>query len=398
MRALVFGMLAQGKTTVFRPLQSPDVTAMINACRTLGAKVDVFEDRLEILGNLRPAEDVINAGNSGQVLRFIGAVSALTSEYAVITGDASIRHLRPVKPLLDGLEQLGAVAISSRGDDHAPIIIKGPLKGGVALVDGEDSQPISGLLIASAFAPGKTELFVTNPGEKPWVALTLNWLDRLGIPYTNDNFTKYTLPGAAFIHGFETTIPSDLSSAAYPIAAAAITGSELLLFNIEIDDVQGDKEVIFQLQKMGAKMTFDRAARTLYVHPGARLKGAKIDVNNFIDGITILSVVGCFAEGTTELTGGKVARHKESDRISAIVAELKKMGAKIHEKDDGIVIEHSSLHGAHLESHADHRIGMSLAVASLGARGESTLHGTECVAKSYAPFFDHLRKLGAKVE
>lgn len=389
-------MLASGKTVIHNYLHSPDTQAMIEACRILGARVTVNENSIEIEGNLRPAEDVIYAGNSGQVLRFIGAVSALTSEYAIITGDYSIRHQRPVKPLLDGLSQLGAFAVSARGDGHAPIIIKGPLKGGTALIDGEDSQPVSGLLIASAFAQSKTELFVTNPGEKSWVALTLSWFDRLGIPYRNEQFEKYSIPGSAVIQGFEYTVPADLSSAAYPIAAAIVTNSELVLENIDIDEAQGDKELLFQLQKMGANLVIEN--RRIVVKKGSKLKGIKIDVNNFIDGITLLSVIGCFAEGITEIVGGKIARTKESDRISSIVSELKKMGANIHEKEDGIVVEHSSLAGALMESHADHRVAMSLAVAGLGAKGESWISGTECIEKSYPPFLDHLKTVGAKID
>ncbi len=398
MRALLFGLLASGKTEVRRYLHSPDTEAMIRACRTLGARVEVGPDLIQIEGGIQGAEDVIDAGNSGQVLRFIGAVSALSAQYTVITGDNSIRHLRPIKPLLEGLTQLGAFAQSMRGDGYAPILIKGPLHGGTALIDGEDSQPVSGLLVASAFAMGKSEIFVNNPGEKPWVALTLSWFDRLGIAYKNENFEKYTLAGGGQIEGFSYTVPSDLSSASYPIAAALITDSELTLNSIDLNDVQGDKHLIFQLQQMGALIEIDSASKRLTVKRGSRLKGKKIDVNNFIDGITLLSVVGCFAEGTTEIVGGKIARRKESDRISAIVHELKKMGARIHEKEDGVVIEHSPLQGASLSSHADHRLAMSLAVAGLGAKGNSQIEGVDCVSKSYPPFFDHLRKLGAKVE
>lgn len=398
LRAILFGLLATGKTVISRPLFSPDTDAMMAGCRLLGAEVSIRGQTIEIVGNLRGAEDVIHAGNSGLVLRLLGAVSALVPEYTVITGDYSIRHLRPIQPLLDGLTQLGAFAASAKDDGSAPIILKGPLKGGTALIDGADSQPVSGLLIAASFTPAKTELFVTQPGEKPWVALTLNWFDRLGIAYKNDNFEKFTLPGHASIQAFEYTVPSDLSSAAYPIAAALITNSELTLTNIDMDDLQGDKQFIFQLQKMGAKITIDRASHTLTVAKGSHLKGAKIDINNFIDSLTLLSVIGCFAEGITEIVGGKVARYKESDRIRAIVTELKKMGAQIHEREDGVVVEHSPLHGASLDSHADHRMAMSLAVAGLGAKGESVISDIGCVAKSYPPFFEHLRKLGAKIE
>ncbi len=390
MRAILFATLADGKSLIRNYLQSPDTESMIKACRLMGADIAVFEDYLEIKGHLRPPEDVIDAGNSGQILRFIGAVLALFSSYGVVTGDRSIRHSRPVKPLLEGLSQWGALAVSAKNNGQAPIIIKGPLKGGFACIDGEDSQPVSGLLIAAAFAQAPTELVVKNPGEKPWVGLTLAWFDRLGIKYHNENFEKYTLPGNSSIKGFEYTVPCDLSSATYPIAAAIVSQSELHLKNIDMNDVQGDKEVIFLLQRMGAKIEIDQMGKTITVLKGSSLQGQTIDVNGFIDALPLLAVMGCFAQGTTTLTGGKIARFKESDRISCIVKELKKMGANILEKEDGMIIEQSQLQGADLHSYADHRIALSLAIASLGASTPSSIEGKECVSKSYPGFFEQL--------
>ena len=398
LRAILFATLASGRSVIRNYLHSPDTDAMIRACHLMGAEIAVWDDTLEITGGIKMTEDVIHAGNSGQVLRFVGAVSALMPGYTIITGDHSIRQLRPVQPLIEGLNQLGAFAVSAKGNGFAPLIVRGPLKGGTALVNGEDSQPISALLIASAFAPEKSEIFVTNPGEKPWVKLTLSWFDRLGISYQNESFEKYEIAGGSTVSGFDFTVPTDLSSASYPIAAAVITGSELLLKNVIFDESQGDIEVIFQLKRMGGKIEFDHKAGEIRVLKGSKLKAAKIDVNNFIDGITLLSVVGCYAEGITEIVGGKIARSKESDRIASIVAELKKMGAKIHEKEDGVIVEHSHLTGAALESYSDHRMAMSLAIAALGAQGPSAIEGAQCVRKSFPPFFEALKSVGAKIE
>lgn len=398
LRAVLFATLAQGSSVIHNYLHSPDTDAMIKACRQLGAQITVFEKRLEIKGHLRPPEDVIDAGNSGQVLRFVGAVLALFPGYGVITGDRSIRYSRPVLPLLEGLSQLGAFAVSMQGNGQAPIIIRGPLKGGTALVDGEDSQPISGLLIASAFSPLKTEIFVTNPGEKAWIRLTLDWFDRLGIAYHHDQFDRYLLKGGSVIQGFEFTVPSDLSSASYAIGAAIITDSELTLTGVDMNDIQGDKEVIFLLQRMGAHLDIDPDKKTITVLKGQRLQGTTINVNEFIDALPLLAVIGCFAEGMTTIVGGKIARKKESDRISSIVSELKKMGAQIVEQEDGVTVEGSLLRGALLNSHQDHRMAMSLAVASLGAQGSSMIEGVECVSKSYRGFFEALKSLGAQIE
>ncbi|MBX7066395.1 MAG: 3-phosphoshikimate 1-carboxyvinyltransferase [Parachlamydiales bacterium] len=397
-RSLLFAMMAKGKSLIRHPLPSPDTVAMINAIRSLGTVIDMEQDTLIIdglAGNLQPSEDVIQCGNSGQVLRFIGALAALSESYTVLTGDLSIRHNRPVAPLLSALTQLGVLAVSTRLDGYAPIIVKGPLKGGKATLDGRDSQPVSGLLILGAFTP--LELHVTNPGEKPWVALTLNWFDRLGIPYENKNFEHYKMKGHTQLKAFEYTVPGDFSSAAFPIAAALITESEITIDNIDMNDIQGDKAIIPALESMGARFEWD--GQSLTVKRGSTLKGARLDINDFIDALPILAVVACFASGETEIVNAAIARRKESDRIHCIASELKKMGADIEERPDGLIIRPSNLHGSKdLQSHHDHRLAMALSVAGLRAKGESHIHGVECVGKSYPSFFDHLVRLGVKVE
>lgn len=397
-RALLFALLARGKTVIHHLLHSPDVMAMITACRHLGAQIEFDDDRLEMIGidgKIEGAEDVIQCGNSGLILRFVGAIAALSSKPIVITGDRSIRHNRPLIPLLDGLSQLGVEAYSLRGDGGAPIYIRGPLQSGGVKIDGADSQPVSGMLIASAFAPGPVEIFVTNPGEMPWVRLTLKWLDRLGISYQTLSPTSWRMEGKSSFQGFEYRVPGDFSSCAYPLAAALLTDSEVTLENLDFTDSQGDKKVIEILQEMGAHVEIEKTR--VHVKKGSLLKGISIDVNVCIDAIPILAVIGCFAKGKTEIREGAIARTKESDRISSIVRELKKMGADIEEKPDGLVVAQSSLKGASLHSFFDHRIAMSLVVAGLAAQGETSIAEIECVDKSYPNFKAQIEQLGAKM-
>lgn len=397
-RSLLFALMAKGKSRIAHPLPSEDIIAMMNAIRSLGAVIDMEQDTFivdGVGGKLGSAEDVIQCGNSGQVLRFIGAIAALSDSYTILTGDTSIRHNRPIMPLLSALTQLGATAVSSRLDGYAPIIVKGPLKGGKATLDGRDSQPVSALLMLGAFTP--LELHVTNAGEKPWVALTLNWFDRLGIPYENHEFEHYKMKGRSRLLGFEYTVPGDFSSAAFPIVAALITASEIAVGNIDMSDVQGDKGIIFALESMGAKFEF--RDKELTVKKGSSLKGTRLDINDFIDALPILAVAGCFASGETEIVNAAIARKKESDRIHCIALELKKMGAQVEERPDGLIVLPSDLHGSgDLQAHHDHRLAMALAVAALRAKGESVIHGIDCVGKSYPSFFEHLSHLGAKVE
>lgn len=394
-RALLFSMLGHGTSRVHNVLDSPDTLAMIDAISEFGSIVHRNQDDLVIEGHFNSASDIIDAGNSGQVLRFIGAVSALLPSYTMITGDSSIRTRRPIKPLLSALRQLGALAESSRGDGYAPICIRGPIHPGKCKLQGEDSQPVSGLLIATSFLDGPSEIFVDNPGETPWIDLTLDWIARLGGSIVNRNYKHYLVKGGLNYGGFSYTIPGDFSSAAFPIAAALITQSSLILEGLNPLDHQGDKELISILQKMGARIRWED--HQLIVEP-SHLKGMYIDANYCIDALPILAVVGCFAEGPTTLYNASIARYKESDRIWSICEELKKMGAAIEEKSDGLVVHTSSLQGCEVEGHRDHRIALSLAVAALGAKGTTLLKGAECINKSYPTFIKDFQHLGAEIE
>ena len=393
--------MAQGKSHIAHYLPSPDTTAMIHAIRLLGAHVESTADLLTVqgtAGTFSPADDVISCGNSGQVLRFIGALAALSPTYTILTGDASIRHNRPIQPLLDGLSRLGALAISSRGDGYAPIIVKGPLIHSHTHLDGSDSQPVSALLIACSFLPHPTTIEVSQSGEIPWIRLTLDWLHRFHIPCEHHAFARYHLQGGAQIQGFDYAVPGDWSSAAFPIAAALLTHSDLTLHALDSKDPQGDKAIIPLLQQMGAQCVFDAEKKTLRIKPSPPLKGGRIDINDCIDALPILAVIACFCEGDTELYNGAIARKKESDRIHCMATELAKMGANIEERPDGLYIRPAPLHGAHLETHHDHRLVLALSVAALAARGESVIEGVEAAGKTYPTFLNDFCSIGAKIQ
>lgn len=400
LRALIFAMLAEGKSVIYNYLNSLDTFAMLEVLKAYNIKTNVFKDRIEIIGSsgsLTPPNDIINAQNSGIILRFIGAVAALNNTFSIITGDQSIKKNRVILPLLHGLRQLNVYAESLNHDSRPPIIIKGPIKPNKIKVSGEDSQPISALLIATAFAKGPSDIFVENPGEKPWVALTLRWFDQFGIKYTNDNFCHYKVEGNAKIKGFVKHIEPDFSSLAFIIVGALITKSTIAINNFDLSNEGGDKQFIACLKTLGANLIINEKTKTLTIKP-SKLKDIKIDVNDFIDALPILAVLGCFIEGKTHLYNAKIARSKESDRIAAISEELRKMGAKITELEDGMIIEKSALKGAKVSSHSDHRIAMSLCIAGLNASSQTTVEDVYCIKKSYPSFFEDLKKLKAQVE
>lgn len=374
MRALILAL--HGKHSVIHDyLPSPDTEAMLKAIQQLGAKITRSPQTLKVVGQGLPQNGLIDAGNSGQVLRFGAAMAALSSAAISFTGDQSIRTNRPITPLFSSLEQLGATIEGWS--------VQGPISPGSATLCGKDSQPVSALLMAASFLKGPTELFVTDPGETPWIDLTLSWMKELGAQITHENYEHYHIKGSFHYEGFEKKIPGDWSSAAFPLIASLIRGESLTICNCDPGDSQGDKKIIPLLETMGAK--FIVSGNTLTVIP-QNLQGLTIDVSPFIDAVPILAVLGCFTSSPLTLVNAAMARKKESDRLSAISLELKKMGARIEEKEDGLVIYPSALQGARLFSHHDHRIAMALAIAALGSKGDSVIEGASCIAKSYPNF------------
>lgn len=403
MRAILFASLAKGTSIIENCLPSQDTNAMISACQQFGALINTENNLCKIIGvdgKLNPISDVVNVNNSGIVLRFITALSAHLPTYTVITGDHSIRHQRPMHDLLSGLEQLGVKAESTCNNGFAPIIVKGPIQPGQTILQGLDSQPVSALLIATAFTKGSTTIKVSNPGEIPWVELTLNWLDRLGINYTkpHNNFNEYLIKGSASINGYNYQVPGDLSTLAFPVAAALITNSELTISNVDLDDPQGDKKIIEVFIKMGAKISYEKSKKRLIVEKSGKLQAIKIDINDFIDSLPILAVVACFAEGTTTLTNALVARSKECDRIHCMANELVKLGAKVTETQDSLIIEGGNqLHFGEINSYGDHRMAMALSVAGMGINDGCIVKNSECISKTYPQFASDFLKIGANL-
>ncbi len=396
-RALIMAALAEGTSHIRRPLVSADWMRGTEAMEMFGASVMPEKGDAWIIegtgGDLRTPDDIIDCGNSGIIFRFFTGLAGACRGYTVLTGDHSIRHLRPIGTLLEALEQLGAFARSTKGDGHGPVVVRGPLRGGVASLDGADSQPVSALLIAASLADAPTELNVTDPGEKPWVDVTLDWLRRCGVDFSHEDYTRYRVRGHQRWGGFQATIPRDWSAAMYPIVAALITpGSEVHLPGMDFNDAQGDRLVVNVLREMGAEIEITDDGVTAR---SSQLTGRVIDCNDFIDQFMLLAVVGCYAAGETVLTHAEICRHKECDRISAMETALAAMGADVQQRPDGLVVRRSDLTGAVLDSHDDHRMVMTLATAALGAAGETVIRNVDCVKKTFPHFVQEMERLGA---
>jgi 3-phosphoshikimate 1-carboxyvinyltransferase len=402
-RGVVFASLAEGTSRLKNFLESEDTRAAVEACIALGAKIHNEGIDLVVTGfNGRPKvshEIMINTLNSGTTTNIIASVAALSDIKITIDGDESIQE-RPVQPLLDALKNLGVDAVSVRKNGCPPIIIHGTLKGGKTEVDCRSSQYLTSLLITCPLAPNDTEIEIKNLCEKPYVDMTLNWLDGLEINYENKYFEKIKVYGRQKYKAFQRKIPADWSSATFFLAAGVmLAGVEkekggILIKGLDMKDTQADKEVIDYLRRMGADIKIEREG--IRVKKSA-LKGCALDLNNTPDALPVMAVLGGYANGITVLKNVAHARIKETDRIKAMVTELKKMGAKIMETDDGMIIEHSGLKGKRLNGHFDHRIVMALSLAGMIADGRTEINTAEAINVTFPNYVEFMKKLGGKI-
>ncbi len=395
-RALIMAALAEGESRITGPAVSNDWMRGIEALEMFGAKIEPHAgETWEITGTggkLTTPEDIIDCGNSGIILRFFAALAACCDGYTVFTGDHSLRHIRLCQALIDALNKLGAWGVCTKGDGHAPVVVRGKMRGGQAEIDGRDSQPVSALLMASTLAEQPTEIIVHNPGERPWINVTLGWLDRCGVKYTNENYERYRIEPMQKWGGFEAHIPLDWSAALYPIVAAVITpNSEVHLPGLDFSDTQGDKKVVDVLREMGADIEVTPRG---VIARSSRLTGRQIDCNDFIDQFMLLAVVGACASGETVLTNAEMCRYKECDRISEMYNALNAMGADVEERRDGLVIRRSQLRPAALGSKGDHRMVMTLAVAGLVVAGQISISDIDCVKKTFPHFVPEMQSIG----
>ena len=320
--------------------------------------------------------------------------AALAPGYTVLTGDYQIRR-RQIGPLVKAINNLGGQAYTTRGNESAPVVIKGRAKGGFTTLDAVTSQYLSSILLNAPLLENDTHIEVTRLNEIPYVEITLWWLDKLGIKYQHHNMKEFFIQGQQNYSGFECTIPGDFSSATFFMVLAAITGQEFTLTNLDMSDPQGDKLVLSILEDMGAKVTTNSSSITI---KGETLKGRTIDMNSIPDALPAMAVAGCFAQGETRLVNVPQARLKETDRISVMCKELTKMGADIEELPDGLIIRESSLKGCIVNGHDDHRVVMSLAVAGLKAEGETLIDTAEAMSVTFPEFVKCIEQCGGDIQ
>lgn len=402
-RALILASLADGTSYVRNPRLSSDWHEAVRAMRMYGARIEEVEAdifRVEgVGGRLQTPADIINVNNSGTMLFFVAGVAAACPGWSVITGDESIRTLRKIsRNLFEPFETLGVQVISTKNDGMAPLVIKGKVDGGVAHMDGIGCQPVFSVLLASAFSRKPVEIFVRNPGERAYIDLLLYWFRKVGLRYENvdHKHEHYIFPGNNPPQAFDAEIPFEWSAPAYPLLAAILTpDSEITVRGMNWDDPYGDKQVIALLRDMGADIAI--AGDTLTART-SELHGIEVDMNDLPDQVPTIAVAACFAKGRTIIKNALTARWKECDRIAAVSKELAKMGAKVIEQEDGLIIDQDGswkLHAAEVDGYYDHRMILSFALAAMQVEGETRISDAQMAEKSFENFIPDMIRVGA---
>lgn len=396
-RAMVLGALTHSHFSLEGPLLSEDAIATLDALHAFGAEIRSSHSGMRIhCEELRPPRGTIDAKNSGTTIRLIAGLASLLPGTTTLTGDESLVR-RPMGPLIDALEQLGARCSYLRSKGRAPLSITGPISGERAEITGEvSSQFVSSLLIACSQKRGDTAIAIKGRlRSRPYVDITLQMLREFG-GTADETADGFFVPGEQKLERESYAVPGDFSSAAFPMAAAAITGGEVTVRNLDPSSPQGDRAFVDHLRRFGATVSASGDKVTV---KGDGLKGVEIDVRHTPDLFPILAVVGSLAEGSTVLSGGENLREKESDRIETTVRFLGDMGASIKPRPDGCEIQGvKKLHGAEVKTEGDHRIFMAAAVAALASSTETRIEDDESFKVSYPGFLRDLHQLGCRVE
>jgi 3-phosphoshikimate 1-carboxyvinyltransferase len=402
-RAVILASLATGESLIEDPLLSDDTLYTIDACRSLGADIELEGNRLTITGTggqirVTPGREKISAGNSGSTIRMVAPLAALASTKVVLDGDSRLRQ-RPVGDLLSALDSLGARARSLGTNGCPPIEIQGgKLSGGeVTVTGGVSSQHISALLMIAPYTKDGLRILIADElRSKPYIDITLNIMREFGVEAVNKDYKEFLVKGGQRYRAKRYQIEGDYSSAAYFLAAGAIGGKPVTVKNLKNNSAQGDKSLLNILSQMGCSVEHQKEA--VIVSRRDELKGVTIDMGDYPDLVQTVAAVAAYAQGKTEITNIGHLRFKETDRISDTAAELGKMGIKIEVTDNTMLIYGGKPRGAEIEARNDHRMVMSVSMAALFAEGNSIINGAEAVTKSYPRFFNDLASLRAKIE
>lgn len=416
-RALLLASMADGVSHISNPLPSNDCLSTVQAVRQIGGNVTINEDMWTVDGcgnKLHLPTDKIDVGNSGSLMYFLCPILSTLSGECIFTGDSSICK-RPVGHLIDALIQLGAKANCINSENTPPFSFCGPIDVQKTLTtEGALSQYISGFMMAATKLNGTLHIKLNNPKETPYLTMTQMWLKSLGVDCRiSDDFKDISVTGPVNIKGFDKDVPADWEGIAFPLIAALMSDSKIVIENVDGSGSQGDEKIVEILQSVGADIVWDKNACTLTVTGGKKLSTKalpggvlNIKISDFPDAICALSVIACFIEGKTVISDIEICRKKETDRIWAMSKALEQMGftmgTDLIVNDETMTIcgssdNYAKLKGGVFESYDDHRIAMALACYGLGLTNgqEVTVKNAECCSVSFPHFYETMNKIGA---
>lgn len=404
-RAIMFSSLAKGVSKIRNFLWAKDPISSLNAMKSLGVEISIDEKSKEItvfgkgLRSLKEPEDVIDCGNSGTTIRLLSGILAAQPFLSILTGDESLRS-RPMRRIIDPLSQMGATILGRAENRFPPLVIRGgSLRGINYQMPIASAQVKSALILASLYAEGASE--IVEPAQSR--DHTERMLRSMGVPLKVDGNKVTVSQCKDELNPIEITIPGDFSSASFFLAASTLVpNSWVLIKNVCLNRTRigffevlksmgGDLEIVNSYEQAGEPVG-DILVRTASSLRGVIVQGDIIP--RLIDEFPILCIVATQAEGKTVIRDAQDLRAKESDRIKAIVTELRKMGAEIEELEDGVEITGPcKLKGAEIYSYKDHRIAMALSIAALIAEGETKIKEAQSVDISFPEFYHILEAL-----
>ena len=408
-RALLFGAIAEGPTRIEGLLPAEDPLSTAACLRAMGVEISPIRAGEPVLvqgvglDGLAEPEDVLDCGNSGTTMRLLlGLLAGRHGRHFVLSGDGSLRR-RPMRRVADPLTAMGAEIHGRRNGELAPLAVQGQaLHGAVVRTPVASAQVKSALLLAALTAEGPAT--VIEPAHSRDHSERMLRAFGADLTVSGADGTEVTVRPGAVLRGRQVVVPGDISSAAFWLVAGALTpGADLRVENVGLNPSRTG--VLEVLERMGASIEVENPREVagepvgdLRVRHGP-LRPFMIEaaqVPRLVDEIPVLAVAACAAAGVSRIRGAEELRVKETDRLTVMARQLTAMGARLEEHPDGLTIEGGApLRGAEVDSETDHRVAMSLAVASLVARGETRLHGAAAAAVSYPDFWRDLERLRA---
>ncbi len=391
-RALAVALLAKGQTTLRNIDFCDDTLSAMGCIETLGAKIKRLDNNtLQIDGGLAPQGSLLHIGESGLSTRLFTPLASLCNTPLKIMGHGSILK-RPMTMMIDPLRQLGVSVEDNEG--YLPFVVKGPIKGGEANVDGSvSSQFITGLLLSLPLAEADTTLKVNKAVSTPYLDMTIETARCFGVDIFHNNYMEFFVEGGQSYKATDFTVEGDWSAASVLLVAGAIAG-EVKINNVSMLSKQADKEICIAIERAGAEMINEDNAITIR---RSELKAFEFDATQCPDLFPALVALAAACKGVSTFKGTSRLIHKESNRAKTLQAEYAKVGIEVTlEGDDIMKVKGGKIRNTQVDSHNDHRIAMSMAATALRGEGEMVISGAECVAKSYPNFFEDLKSIIVK--